>query len=172
MDAAAKTNSSWPCRFCKKAASSQLECGLFMGTTSPAPPDERPFYARQCAPAGQGMWPARAKSLPAPLPDAQEERQPSQIPRAQIQTPSERISIPAGGTPALTDSSCADPNPFRAHFRSRRRNIRPSPFLLRGKRGIARETRNCVLRNTESEHENMSKELSVLQKDCFEHGDK
>ena len=69
-----------------------------MGTTSPAPPDERPFYARGCAPAGPGMWPARAKSLPAQIPDAQEERRPSQIPRAQIQTPSERISVPAGGT--------------------------------------------------------------------------
>ncbi len=43
---------------------------------------------------------------------------------------------------------------------------------LRKKRGIARETQNCVLRKTESEHGNRSKERSVLKKDRFEHGDK
>ena len=185
-----------------------------------------PPQGKGCGPPGPNPFPHRSlmhrrnasphrflvrssKPLQSAFPFPQEERQPSQIPRAQIQTPSERISVPAGGTPALTDSSCADPNPFRAHFRSRKRNASPHRLLvrrsnplqsafpfpqeehktltipparetqnctgnadLRGKRGIARETRNCVLRNTESEHGNRSKERSVLKKDCFEHGDK
>ena len=86
----------------------------------------------------------RSKPLQSAFPFPQEEHKTLTIPPAQLQNPSERISVSAGGTPALTDSSCADPNPFRAHFRSRRRNIRPSPFLLRGKRRTAQETRNCV----------------------------
>ena len=120
-----------------------------------------PPQGKGCGPPGPNPFPHRSlmhrrnasphrflvrssKPLQSAFPFPQEERQPSQIPRAQIQTPSERISVPARGTPALTDSSCADPTPFRAHFRSRRRNIRPSPFLLRGKRRTAQETQICA----------------------------
>ena len=82
------------------------------------------------------------------------------------------------------------PNPFPHRSLMHRRNAGPHRFLVRSSDPLqsafpfpqeehktltippARETRNCVLRNTESEHGNRSKERSVLKKDCFEHGDK
>ena len=82
------------------------------------------------------------------------------------------------------------PNPFPHRSLMHRRNASPPRFLLCNSEPLqsafpfpqeerktltippAQETRNFVLRNTESEHGNRSKELSVLKKSYFEHGDK